>query len=435
MVAGMHASAIGNPIWSSRSLIDWPVRVACLAYLLVFASVGDAISPAFSQAILILATLKCLLRGKARSLEFALTVGLFYLFVMPCIALAIYGYLQFVFIVAASVVLFDLLVALGDLSEATINQPKNSQPALTRSDLLLWWTLIAVMFAGRSIVPSGEGVLSQLSFNTPFAFSLVLFEKVCRVAPLRTIYGMIGVYMAAILFYAVFYWSGFGRIVIGSFALMPLLIAHHWRDIGLRIWPVTGLAPIAIYFGNALRHGEEATLTNLHMGSIGSHLTLTRQFFDNIALTAARGWDAFWDQWLLLFFAWVPRSLWPSKPIGLGREYVELTALRYYSSEGHSVATGYLGEVFFLLGSEAWLGGIIVMITLIAFRIFMRQAAGGYTAPVIAFDVFLISYVWGGMASFSSRMLFMAVPMLIFILFRRLRIRERPALRPGTAPR
>lgn len=404
---------------SGRILLDWPVRIVCFAYLIGFANLGDRIDETFSQILLVLVTLKYLFKGRTGSLDFALTIGLFYLFVMPCISLAFYGHYRFVFLVALSVLVFDLFVALCGSSDSAIKIQMPGTPQITEIDLLLWSLLILAMFAGGAILP-GDGLARQLSFNTPFACSLILFEKVCRVGRLSTIYRMIAIYIAAVLFYMAFYWSGFGRIVIGSYVLLPLLIAHYWRDIGLRVWPLILIAPPMIYYANAARHGGGASLQNLHEGSVTSHMALAREFLDSISLRAPWGWDDYWGQMSLLFLQWVPRALWPDKPLGIGRLYVESGAAQFYKSEGHSIATGYAGELWLYLGSEAWLGGLITLFTLILLRQAVRQAAIGYVAPFIAFEVFLISYIWGGMASFGGRMAFMVLPMLLFLHLRRI---------------
>lgn len=403
-----------------RHLVDWPVRIACAAYLVAFANLGDRIDDSLSQLLLVLVTLKCLLKGRTGSLDFALTIGLFYLFVMPCISLALYDHYRFVFIVAMSVLIFDAFIAVCGYTDRAIAVAPSGTLTVTGTDILLWCLLIVMLFFASLVVPQGT-LFKQLSFNTPFACSLILFEKVCRVGRLSTIYRMIAVYIMAVLFYMAFYWGGFGRIVIGSYALLPLLIAHHWRKIGLRVWPAIALAPPILYYANVIRHGTDATIENLHIGSVASHMQKTREFYDSIALNAPRGWDDYWEQMTLLVLQWFPRALWSDKPVGIGREFVETSGLQFFTLEGHSIATGYAGELWLYLGNEAWIGGIVTFCALIFLRQVVRQAALGFAAPFIAFEIFLISYAWGGIASFGGRMSFMVLPMLLFLYLRRIR--------------
>lgn len=408
--------------------IGLPTTIACLIYLMAFAVVGDDISDQLSIIILLLASLRCLFKGRVDSLNFSITIAQFYLFVVPCISLAAFGYYKLVFILALAVVLCDLFILLTGKQEITIQSTTPSWVRLTQWDHLLWWGLIAFLFLAGSILPDGGQLTRQLSFNVPYALSLVIFERFCRLAPMQVIYRMLVVYLLAVGFYVVFYWSGFGRIVIGSYILLPLLLAHQWRDIGLRVWQGIVIAPMAILVANISRHGDNASFAELHQGSIAAHMVLTRQLYDQMSYTQPIGWGGYWDQWLLLFLQWFPRAIWPDKPIGAGREYVEQTGLIYVTAEGHSVALGYMGEVLYYLGDEAAWGGIITFISLLLVRRFVRRAAGVYTAPVLAYDVFLISFLWGGVSLFGGRMSFIVLPMLAFIFLRRLKIRRNPSI-------
>lgn len=404
---------------NARAILDWSVRLACAVYLIAFASQGDQVSETFSQFILSAVTLKYLFKGRAGSLDFALSIGLVYLFLMPCISMAFFGFYQFVFIVAMSVLVFDGFVAVGQGLDRTFSPDVRVTPRTTQMDFLIWGAFIFMLFINGFLF-SNEGIARQFVFNMPFACSLILFEKFCRTARLRTIYLMIGLYMAAIAFYMSFYWSGYGRIVIGSYLLLPLLIAHHWRDIGLRVWPLVLLGPVAVYYANSVRD-DAAALDNLHVGSVAAHMALTRQIYDNMDFSVPLGWGSYWDQWLLIFLQWVPQAVWTSKPVGIGREYVEVSGLQYVTLPGHSVAMGYAGELWFYLGPAAWVAGLITFATLTLTRLTLRALALGFIAPVIAFEVFLITYVWGGMASFGGRMAFMVAPMLLLLYLRRLK--------------
>ena len=119
---------------------------------------------------------------------------------------------------------------------------------------------------------------------------------------------------------------------------------------------------------------------------------------------------------------WFPRALWPDKPLGVGRGYVDAGYLDKDVSEDHSVALGYVGEAIYYLG-EGWVLGLaITLATVILARRLVARVGQGYVAPILAYDVFLITYVWGGTASFGGRMSFFVLPMVAFIFFRRFRI-------------
>lgn len=128
------------------------------------------------------------------------------------------------------------------------------------------------------------------------------------------------------------------------------------------------------------------------------------------------GFSAWFDQWLLLMGNWVPRDLWLDKPIGLGYAAVDDWIGREGFSDGYSISLGFIGEQYYLLGELYWLGIILAFATLVVLRDVVRKVSRGYVAPLIMFDVNLMSYVWGGGATFGSRLFFFLIPTILFIV-------------------
>jgi hypothetical protein len=123
---------------------------------------------------------------------------------------------------------------------------------------------------------------------------------------------------------------------------------------------------------------------------------------------------------LLLFFNWVPRDFWPDKPIGLGWASVDEWYDRSLYSPGFTVSLGMYGEQIYLLGSYFLVGIAIVLLTLLAVRSAIAFIARGSYAPLVAYDVSLISYIWGGGALMGTRVWFAVLPMLAVVVFWRM---------------
>lgn len=413
-------------------LVQLPAGILCLIYVAVFFAVEGPPSEGFSLLVLGVVALKCALKGRADPLDFALTLGLFYLYVLPCATLTFFDNYDYVIVTAISSPVFDAFVRACRWTTLLPAGARTGERA-TSLEYLAWWALVGWLFLAGAVLPSGE-ISRQLEFNIPFALSLIVFEKVCRTGSIARVYLLLGVYFLAIMFFVNVYWGGFGRIVIGSYVLIPLFIAHYWRDIGLRVWQGVISAPFAIFLANLSRIQEQAEFWDMHSGSIAAHLVMTRDLMDQIDLSAPVGWLGYWGQWLLLSVQWFPRDVWPDKPVGVGRDYVDMGYLGGPVSEGHSVALGYIGEAIFYLGEQWVLGVVITLATLILIRRLVARVGQGYVAPILAYDVFLISYVWAGMASFGGRMAFFVLPMLAFLFARRFRIRRSEPTTSGALP-
>jgi hypothetical protein len=97
------------------------------------------------------------------------------------------------------------------------------------------------------------------------------------------------------------------------------------------------------------------------------------------------------------------------------------------SSLDHSTATGLFGEHLFYLPYGWFLSVALLIAIIIGMRRVIGKWSGAYTAPIMAFDVWLITLFWGGMASFGARMWLAMFPMLGYILvLRRIDARRGP---------
>jgi len=262
----------------------------------------------------------------------------------------------------------------------------------------------------------GDGSLRALSFMMPYGISIVIFERLLqRNVRIYTVLMILFFYVLAVGLYVAVYWSGFGRIVIGTFVLMPVFLANAYRDIRLRAWQIVLFAPAALYVAQGSRYGQITNSEQLFIGSAGHHLIITSDIARKIGSADYNSWASFLDQYSLLFFNWVPRAFWSGKPLGAGWLSVEDVYGRTGYSDGYTQSLGFIGEQYYLLGSGYIFGLLIVIVTLLLLRRFVVWLSDGYLTPVIIFDVNIISYLWGGAATFGSRVWFFLIPTLIFI--------------------
>lgn len=144
-------------------------------------------------------------------------------------------------------------------------------------------------------------------------------------------------------------------------------------------------------------------------------------------LSGARVLEAYWNgqhtptggtSYLASAVVWVPRSLWPDKPIGFGAEIVPVTQPTLVGERGYSDAASYFAEFVWNFGSlGAVLGAVafIVGLRLLDRRVSVLTDSGPISTAWFLLFVALISgvpnFVWGGSFTWASRMLPVAVPL------------------------
>lgn len=260
---------------------------------------------------------------------------------------------------------------------------------------------------------------SFLSFTIPYSMSFFFYEKILKSkVPSIVSYSFLYMYIFTVIIYLILFWSGFGRVVIVGYLLVPLLLLHHYQYIKINLFYLIFLSPIALLLAQLTRYEEVDTIDKILIGSAGHHLIVTDDIIKmKILENSFNELDfSFFDQLSLLYFNWVPRIFWEAKPLGIG--YISL----FKMLDGpildldYSQSVGFVGEnvlyfdKFFIFGVfVCWL---ILFITVKAFRLISFK----YETLAIIFYVNLLSYFWGGMATMGSRLWFMALPILILIL-------------------
>ena len=133
-------------------------------------------------------------------------------------------------------------------------------------------------------------------------------------------------------------------------------------------------------------------------------LALTMEHVDAGHL-ATRGFD---DLLATLLF-WVPRALWPAKPVGFGF-VLTLHFLPQLAGVGHSMAATYLGELFAAARWPAVAGGLMAVAALVAWgdRVMLAAVRSGRLSLVRVVVLAILAagmfdFVWVGSFTFFSR--------------------------------
>ena len=221
-----------------------------------------------------------------------------------------------------------------------------------------------------------------------------------------------------VIYHMAFTWTGFGRLNVLTYVMLPLLILVHHRVIHIRQWLVVLLTPAAIVYGAFLRGVDEISTRTFASDSVSHHLVL----MDTVRLDGSiRAADLYelWNQLVLYFLNWAPRDAWAGKPTGIGLWFVDDYIGRVGYSQEYSVSLGLWGEHLFL-NRAGWLvtGMAVVVLSVVCARVLHRVSFRSVPVLLI-FQANLLTLFWGGMASFGGRVWFMVLPALGYIWFER----------------
>ena len=114
-----------------------------------------------------------------------------------------------------------------------------------------------------------------------------------------------------------------------------------------------------------------------------------------------------WDQIILFFLGTLPRAIWNDKPFGFGFQYTVDNLTSSYINSGHSIAATFMGEHIYYLHQPIFVAGTILAIymVVITYKILNHRrflyGCGGYLVAI-----YIPTFYWGGLASFSQRFLF-----------------------------
>lgn len=363
-----------------------------------------------SAAIVALLTADMLSRGKRNSLEMALDVSYFYVMLPPTILNLFFDEGQYTFFLCIYYVFQNTFLFLYEKNKNIHDFVKELPPS--KSDRQIWLFLIAatsVLSVATQGSNNDDGSVTIFAFSLPYGASLVYFERVISNQKWKT---SLLIQVIPVFLYAFFIWSGFGRLLIGAYMIMPILILNRHHDLGIKSAYWALVSPIALITAlfSRLKTTDFEKMTD---DSGVSHLILTQEMLLTVHHRVPAGLSEYVQQWMLLFLAWIPRDLWTSKPLGIGFSFVsDWMGSKAAYQAGFSVAIGFIGENLWYLGDMAFAGLAFHLATLILIRKMIERFASGRYAPLAGFDAMLPTYIWGGAAAFGSRIWFFVIPMI-----------------------
>jgi hypothetical protein len=291
---------------------------------------------------------------------------------------------------------------------------------------IIFFLSFGFLIAFGSTAEEGEGspLIAALYFAA-WSLGLLHLERLHRHGSNNQRIAGVAVYCVFMGLQMAFLWNGYGRIILVSLILAPLLLSSRYGPLRISAFALVLVATVLGFLGRVLRFGWSDGIAGLADDSGASHLVYSSEMWQQPSV--AQNVTSFLDQYALLFAAWVPRDIWPSKPLGVNYSYVDVYIGRVGLSEVHSTAIGSFGEVLFFSQNYWMLLLGIVLLTLLVIRWVIVKLSGAFEAPAIMFDVWLLTYFWGGMASFASRAWYCIVPIVIYaVVLRRLNTSPAP---------
>lgn len=266
------------------------------------------------------------------------------------------------------------------------------------------------------VAATETGTFGQPIFTGFVALALLHFERLCwtQCSTLLRWVAM-AIFAAVIGIYAAFLWDGFGRIVIISFLLLPVLISARYQLFRLSPLLLVAAGGLLVFVGRVLRFGVSEGISGIAVDSGATHLILSSELLASQAESTSG--TSLFEQFQLFFLNWAPREIWPGKPININSLFVDSYIGRGGLSEEHSTALGFFGEQIYLAGDMWLLTAVIAAVMTIAVRAIISRIAQPYYASVVAYDVWLVTLFWGGMASFAARAWFAVIPLVAYAVF------------------
>jgi len=234
------------------------------------------------------------------------------------------------------------------------------------------------------------------------------------------------IFLITFLVYYLFGWDGFGRTVTFGMLITAFLYFCYATGIFVPKFVVIGVAMA----GSIIAVGRKGYNTALDLDvisqdSVVGPYRLASEFLDH-AQQSGLDLRGFVDQVIFSLFSFVPRGLWPSKPFGFGYQYVLDNMDPYLALAGHSIASTLIGDHLYYLGLWGVITGIVMCYVIAKFCRLANSMKLFDGFGVVLFSSNMMVLIWGGMTSFSARIIH---PLIIFsfliwiyFLLRRLRI-------------
>lgn len=281
---------------------------------------------------------------------------------------------------------------------------------------VVYFYALACIFSLCLIVLGRGGAMSGL-----FAFILILMSLSFDQGEFRRNLLVFLAFFLVFSAYVLFSWGGFGRtVVVGWLLLASLQFAYSINfNVNKYVFAlIPGLAATLLSSRSILDlefKGFEAALSDSAYGPY----RLASSFIEHFD---RRGYDfaGFFDQIVFTFFVFVPRDIWPSKPYGFGFEYTVRHLDAYLVDAGHSIASTLIGDHIYYLGYFGVITSLIIMAILAMAVNFLYRIKGLNGNGVLLFSASMMVLIWGGMTSFSARVVLPSIVFVVlFLVFRR----------------
>ena len=225
--------------------------------------------------------------------------------------------------------------------------------------------------------------------------------------------------------YYVFGWSGYGRTVIFGNVIVAVLYFIYSNNLPLSKFL---FAMVPSFASLLLVERKNLTVDSFSMDAVLSDSSvgpyrLADTFIENYNI---RGFDfyGFLEQVVFSLASFVPRDLWPSKPYGFGFEYVVRHMDGYLIDSGHSIASTMIGDHVYYLGWWGLFTGFL-MAALVAKMVnyfYNSSKLGGYAVVIVSCNMMVL--LWGGMTSFSARIIFPLIGLIplwvVYVILQRI---------------
>lgn len=237
---------------------------------------------------------------------------------------------------------------------------------------------------------------------------------------------------ASLLFYSLFVFDGFGRLVLGviGFGILMLLTLRMPGYL-LKIGVLVVSAPAILWLSyqrvafleesRGMAVAESEGLGSV-IGPFGSAAVIIEHMRDGI-LDPSHGTTVF-----AALVVFIPSALWAGKPVGFGTEMVPVTAPELTHVVGYSDAGLLIGEgvwnfgilgsiglfIMFCLGIRALDSVFAQTVTTMTTMRQPRLAMACRIVLIVALSSGLLNLFWGGLHTYSAR-LFVIVPVVALI--------------------
>jgi hypothetical protein len=277
---------------------------------------------------------------------------------------------------------------------------------------------------GLNILGIVDPMLDAAAFTGIILFAVAAFRGPGRRALFAYIVTGLGV-----VGYSTYVFHGFGRLTLGALGVAVVAtFAHRWRGRLMKIAVVVVLGPALMLLAQNRADFSASRNSASSENGLESVVGPIYRFSQLIGLDAVGDFAYTWgSSFVTSALAFVPRQIWPEKPIGFGAVLAELFSPEL-NGTGHSDAALFEGEWLFNFG----LVGVLAAIPVVAWAVNWvdRKWISVSAAPMIerrqllaavAFTIVgagLLDLVWGGSFAYSARAeTRLLIVLALFILF------------------